>query len=41
MHGGVGQVEEKVFLRLGIGLNEFHRFLGVFTGDAPLAFILE
>ena len=41
MHGGVGQVEEKVFLRLGVGLDELHCFLGVLAGDTPLTFILE
>ncbi len=41
MHGGVGQVEEKALVCPGVGLNEFHRFPGVFTGDATLTFILE
>ena len=41
MHGGVRQVEEEIPVRLGAGLDEFDRFLGVFTGDAPLAFILK
>ena len=41
MHGGVGQVEEKVFVRLGAGLDEFHSLLGILPGDASLAFILQ
>ena len=41
MHGGVGQVEEKVFVRLGAGFDEFHGLLGILPGDASLAFILQ